>query len=107
MIQIRVFKSDKLYDINFTLQDADGAAFNLIGISTLLFKVQRQEAATLKFSGGMEVVNATSGTCKYTAQATNFDEVGHYYAEIEATFDDGKVITFGDIVVIVQPELPR
>ena len=107
MTQIKVFKSDKLYDINFTLQDANGAAFDLTGNSGLLFKVQKQGATAWKFSGAMTVISATAGTCKYNVAATDFDDAGQYYAEIEVTFGSGKVVTFGDIVVIVQPELPR
>lgn len=106
MTTIKVYKGDKLYDLSFTLQDANGAAFDLTG-GTLLFKAQKQGAAALKFSGSMSIVSATAGTCKYTAQATDFDEMGQYYAEIEVTLAGGKVVTFGDIVVIAQPELPR
>jgi len=107
MIQIKIFKSDKLYDINFTLQDANGNAFDLTGNSQILFKAQKQGATALKFSGTMTVISPTAGTCKYNVAATDFDETGQYYAEIEVTFGSGKVVTFGDIVAIVQPELPR
>lgn len=107
MTQIKIFKSDKLYDINFTLQDANGTAFDLTGNSQLLFKAQKQGATALKFSGTMAVISAGAGTCKYTVQPTDFDEAGQFYAEIEVTFGSGRVVTFGDIVVIVQPELPR
>lgn len=107
MTQIKIFKSDKLYDISFTLQDANGAAFDLTGYSQVLFKAQKQGAATIKFSGTMTVISPSAGTCKYNVAATDFDEAGQYYAEIEATFGSGKVVTFGDIVVIVQHELPR
>lgn len=106
MITIKTYKSDKLYDINFTLQDGNGTAIDLTN-GTLLFKAQKQGATTLKFSGSMSIVTAASGTCKYTVAATDFDEVGKYYAEIEITYTGGKIITFGDITVIVQPELPR
>ena len=107
MTTIPVFKSDKLYDINFTLQDANGNAFDLTGNSAILFKAQKQGAAALKFSGAMTVISATAGTCKYTVAAIDFDDTGQYYAEIEVTFGSGNVVTFGDIVVIVKPELPR
>ncbi len=103
---IKVFQNDKLYDINFTLQDSNGAAIDLTN-GTLLFKAQKQGAAALKFSGSMSIVNPTAGTCKYTVQAADFDEVGHYYAEIEVTYTSTKILTFGDIVVIVEPQLPR
>ena len=40
MTTIRVFKSDKAYDINFTLKDANNAAVDLTG-GTLLLKAQK------------------------------------------------------------------
>lgn len=103
---IKVYKSDKLYDINFTLQDANGAAIDLTG-ATLLLKAQKQGVSALKFSGAMAIVNATAGTCKYTVAEMDFSDVGQYYAEIEVTYTGGKIITFGDIVINVLPELPR
>ncbi len=105
MTTIKVVKSDKLYDINFTLQDANGSPFDLSG-AVMLFKAQKQGTPNLKFSGSMGIVSAPAGTCKYTVQATDFDEAGQYYGEIEATFGS-KVVTWNDIVVIVEPELPR
>lgn len=105
---IKVVKSDKLYDINLTLQDANGNAFDLTGNSGILLKVQKQGATALKFSGTMSVVGAaTDGKVKYTVAATDFDDAGQYYAEIEVTFTGGKVVTFPDIVIEVKPELPR
>lgn len=107
-IPINVVKNDKLYDINFTLQNNDGTAFDLTGNSGIFLKVQKQGATAVKFSGSCTVVGAaTAGTCKYNVAATDFDDVGTYYAEIEVTFAGGKVITFPDIVITVKPELPR
>lgn len=108
MIQINVYKSDKLYDLNFTLKDANDVAFDLTGYSGIIFRAQKQGAAAAKFSGAATVVGAaTLGTIKYTVQATDFDEAGDYYAEVEVTYTGGKVVTLGDIVVRVKPELPR
>jgi len=106
MTTIKTFKGDKLYDIEFTLKDANGVAVSLEN-ATLLFKAQKQGATSLKFSGSMTVISAAAGTCKYNVAETDFDEVGKYYAEIQVTYVGGKIITFGDIIVIVQPELPR
>lgn len=104
---IKVVQNDKLYDINFTLQDSNGTAIDLTN-ATLKFKAQKQGgASTLKVDSAMSIVQASAGTCKYTVQATDFDEVGHYYAEIEVTFTGSKILTFGDIVAIVEPQLPR
>ncbi len=105
---INVVKNDTAYDINFTLQNADGTAFDLTGQTGMLFKVQKQGAAAVKFSGFCTLVGAaTAGTLKYTVASGNFDDVGTYYAEIEVTFSGGKVVTFPDIVINVKGELPR
>ena len=107
MTQIKVVQGDKGYDINFTLQDANGAAYDLSG-GTLILKVQKQGAATVKFSGAMAIVSGPAGTCKYTVAATDFDSPGKYYGEIEASFSSGtKIVTWEDIVLDVRPELPR
>lgn len=105
MTTIKVVKSDKLYDINFTLQDANGAAFDLTS-GTLLLKVQKEDVSTVKFSGSMTIVSAAAGTCKYTVQATDFDEAGNYHAEIEVTIGT-KVVTFTNIRIMVLAELPK
>lgn len=107
MTQITVYKNDVGYDINFTLKDANDVVVDLTNASGLLFKAQKQTATTQKFSGSMSVVSAVAGTCKYTVASGDFDEAGDYYAEIQVTFSGGKVITFGDIVVRVRPEIPR
>jgi len=104
---IKVIKDDKGYDLNFTLKDNEGVVVNLTG-ATLLLKVQKPGAAALKFSGSMSIVSAEAGTCKYTVLATNFDTAGDYYAEIEATYGGGsQIITFPDIVISVQSDLPK
>lgn len=106
MTSINVYQNDKGYDIDFTLKDANEVAVDLTG-ATLIFRTQKQGEAAQKFAGNMALVVAASGTCKYTVVDGDFDEAGDYYAEIQATFGGGKVITFGDIVVHVKPELPR
>lgn len=107
MTTIQTIKSDKLFNWDFNLTDANGVAFDLTGYSQVLFKAQKQGVATLKFSGAMTVVDATGGKARYTVQPTDFDDAGQYYAEIEVTFGSGRVQTFGDIVVVAKHELPR
>jgi hypothetical protein len=104
--EIPVIKGDKAYEINFTLQDFNGVAVNLTG-ATLKLKVQKPGAAALKFTGDMTIVSAAAGTCKYTVAEGNFDTAGAYDAEIEATFANGQVITYSDIVIKVKSDLPK
>lgn len=103
---IEVFQSDKLYRIDFTLRDSDDNAIDLT-TGTPVLKAQKQNGTALKFSGNITVGTATAGMCYYTVQATDLDEYGDYYAEIEVTYADGKILTLGDIVIRVKPQLPR
>jgi hypothetical protein len=104
---IEVIKNDKLYELNFTLQDFDGVAVSFIGISTLKLKVQKPGASALKFEGTMTVVDEEAGTCKYTVAAGNFDTAGKYHAEIEAVYVNGQIITWTDIIINVLSDLPK
>jgi len=106
MTEIKVIQNDKLYDLNFTLQDSNGTAIDLTG-STIKLKVQQIGSTALKFEGMMTIVEAGEGKCKYQVQEGDFDTVGRHYAEIEVTFTTGQILTFPDIVIIVEPELPR
>lgn len=103
MTQITVVKNDKLYDLNFTLKNADGTAFNLTGYS-LLFKVKKEGADAIKFSTAMAIVSAAAGTCKYTVQDTNFNDTGIFNAEIQLT-KSSEIITFTEIRITVVEEI--
>lgn len=107
MIKINAVQNDKGYDLQFTLQDNSGVAVDLTGVTTLYFKAQHEDASAIGFSGSMTVLNAPAGECSYTVANGNFALAGEYYAEIEATYGSGKVVTYSDIVVVVAPELPR
>lgn len=107
MTPIKVYKGDTKYDIDFTLEDAQGDAFDLTGATAVLLKCQKQDSDDLKFSGAMSVVSPTDGTVRYNVAATDFDEAGDYYAEIQVTFTGGKIVTFGDFVVRCLSDLPR
>lgn len=106
MTIIDVFQNDVLYDINFTLRDANDDVIDITG-AALLFKAQKERATSLKFGSPMSIVVGTAGTCKYNVASGQFDSPGKYYSEIEITFVGGKVVTLGDIIVNVKPELPR
>jgi len=107
MTAITVVQNDKLYNLNFTLKDANDNAYDLTNGTPIVLKAQKETGTALAFSGNIAVGTATTGECYYTVQSGDFSEAGRYYAEIEATFTGGKVITFHDIIVIVKPELPR
>jgi hypothetical protein len=106
--EIKVVQNDKLGDLKFTLQNADGTAFDLTNSTSIKLKVQKQGDTALKFTGTMALDGgATLGKVKYTVQAGDFDVAGRHYAEIEITFTSAQIITFPDIFIEVLPELPR
>lgn len=104
-VTIPFVRNDNLVDIPFTLQDNDGVAIDLTGC-TLLFKAQHCDNPALKFSGAMTIVSAAAGTCKYTAQSTDFDTAGDYQCEIQVTFGSGQVRTYNNLFVNVAADLP-
>mgnify|MGYP001565579115 CR=1 FL=1 len=106
MTEIKVIQNDKLYDLNFTLQDSNGNAVDITS-STIKFKVQKVGDTVLKINASMSIVSGAAGTCKYQVQAADFDSAGKYYAEVEVTFSSSQITTFSGIVVIVDPELPK
>jgi len=104
---IDIVKDDKGYDLTFVLRDYDGDVINLNTIANLYFKVQLSGEEMLKFTGDMEVVDSGNGEIKYTVKENDFDDIGRYYAEIEAVFEDGQIITFTDIIINVKSDLPK
>jgi len=104
---IYVIQGDKLYDLNFTLKDSTGVAIDLTGNSSITLEVQDPQSSSLKFSGTMSVVSATAGTCRYSVQSSDFNLPGQYNAEIRVDYTGGKRISFGDIIIVVQPTLPK
>lgn len=104
-IPITVRQSDALYDLNFTLTDRSDTPIDITG-ATVQLKVQKQHATSLKFTGSMTVVSGPAGTCKYNVQATDFDQVGEYFADIVVT-SASQVITYGPISILALAKLPK
>jgi hypothetical protein len=104
--EITAYEGDFGYDLQFTITDVDGNAFNLSG-STVKFKMASANATTLKIDGSCTITDASAGECAYTTVAADFDTAGEYEAEIEITFSASKIYTIGNIQVHVLRDLPR
>jgi hypothetical protein len=104
-----VTQNDYGYELPFTLQDGNGNAVSLSGVSTLVFTVQDSQDpnATALFAGDMTVDSATDGTCHYTVAAGNFSNPGTLLATITATWPASEVLTWTGIKIIVEPSLPK
>lgn len=103
---MNIVQGDSGYNLSFTLVDSSNNAINLTS-ATLAIKVQQVGQDTVKFTGSMVVDSATLGTCHYIVQATDFDQEGRYYAEIQVTYGTGELLTYSNLVIIAAPKLPR
>lgn len=75
------------YNLKFTLQNADGTAFDLTGYTALKFNVQFANTPGQKFSGTPVVSGSPSGgILLYAVAQTDFNEAGIYQAQIEVDF---------------------
>lgn len=108
MIQsdITVVQNDQGYNLPFTLTDASGNAISLAG-ATLTFAAQRSGTSALKFNNAMVIDSAIAGTCHYLVATGDFDVPGKYICQIVVTFGTGEVLTYPNIIVNVDPTLPR
>ncbi len=67
-------------DINFTIQDSNGNARDLTGI-TPAFQVWSKGMAPF-IDKDCTIVNALAGQCKYTVQQNDFVRTGVFYAKV-------------------------
>lgn len=103
---IYVVQNDYGYQIQLNLFNADGSVFNLTGESSLTFQGQFAQTSGNKFSNAASVSGSPSaGVITYTVEATDFTQVGTYRCALVVAFATS-VVTFNDIIVIVQPVLP-
>ena len=85
MADLTIPKGDYGYDIIFTIQDADGNAYDLTGY-TIKFKVWKSgSSGTLFINGACTIVKAVSGICKYLIVKGDFKAVDIYKFELELT----------------------
>ncbi|MFQ6053027.1 MAG: BppU family phage baseplate upper protein [Candidatus Bathyarchaeia archaeon] len=71
------------FDLNFTVQHADGTVYDLTGF-TVHLKLWDSDG-NLILNQQCMIVNAAQGKCKYTVQSGDFDTEGRYMAELELT----------------------
>lgn len=82
---IEVPKGDYGFNLNFTLKDNDGNARDMTGYSAKLKVWSPGVPGTLIVDASCSWTEIASGTCYYTVQSEDFDTVGRYLYEIEAT----------------------
>src|SRR4051794_35339249 len=104
-----VAQNDYGYQLPFTLEDGNGNAVNLTGISALTLTVQDSQdpTGTALFTGAITVDSATLGIAHYTVASGNFPNPGTFLAQIAATWTSSEALTWTGIKIIVEPTLPK
>ena len=85
MAGLIVPKGDYGFDLNFTVRDSDGDAYNLTGYTIKLKVWSPNNPSILMVNGTCSILVAASGTCKYTVANGDFNSVGNYLFELELT----------------------
>lgn len=85
MERIFVPKDDVGYEIDFTINDSDGDAYDLNGYTVTLKMWIKGVSGTLLIDSACSPRVAADGTCYYTILANDFEAVGEYQAELELT----------------------
>lgn len=103
--EINAWEGDYGYDLQFTVTDVDGDAFNLTG-ATVSFRMAKPTDSSLVVDSECTLDNdPTSGRCNYTVTSGDFDTEGYYEAELQIDVAN-KLYTIGDIEVYVKKNLP-
>jgi len=83
---VEINKDDYGQDLEFTVTESDGETIVDLTDATILFKLARHRATTGKVSSACDIVEATSGTCKYTLVEGDTDTAGVYKAKLLVTW---------------------
>jgi len=81
-----LYKNDYGFDLDFTLKDSDGAALDLTNATAVTFKMVKINGTITKVTGDCTIDEPkTLGTCSYTVQEGDLDEVGEFNYQIQIT----------------------
>lgn len=107
--KIKVVQNDEGYALNFELKEYKSTEpLDLTGATDIALNVQYTDNPALMFTGAMVVIDdPVDGKVQYITEQGNFEESGDAYAEIQITYDDGRIITLPNILITVLPELPK
>lgn len=108
---ISVVKGDKLYNINFTIQQAnpnDSSELLPVDLTDSIVKFKTtpiNNVSSLIINGTCTVTVPADGKCYYKVQANDFSSTGQYRGELEVTYISGEVITAPKILINVIDKL--
>lgn len=85
MTKVYIPVNDKGFNLNFTVKDATGTAYNLTDYTIKLKVWKVSNPGTLLVTGTCVIVIAANGTCYYNVAASDFTSIGSFKAELELT----------------------
>lgn len=85
MADLTIPKSDKGFNLSFTVYDADGEIYPLTDYTVTLKVWKPGVPGTLVVNSACNVSNATAGTCTYAVNAADFASIADYKMELELT----------------------
>jgi len=105
MTEITIVRNDVNFVLEFTIKDADDEIVDLTDVSAILLKYKKYDSDTVGTITGT-VTDADEGECQFDV-STKFQgsTEGEYKAEIQITYNSGKVITATDITIKVISDL--
>lgn len=76
---------------------------NLTGAAALVLHIRRNDGSVITATA--TAVDPTAGTWSYTWQASDLTVAGRWEVELQVTFADGGIETFGPAVFYVQQQI--
>lgn len=103
----RIVQNDYGYSLQFSLQNSDGSAYDLTPVATVKMQAQHVTDTSLNVNGVMAVSGSPAlGIVTYTVAQDDFITAGTYNAQIQLTLTLGGTVTFNNLQILVDPELP-
>jgi len=96
-------KGDYGYDITFTAKKEDGTIYDLSSITGIKLLVRRANDAINILEGTCTVIVAANGTCKYTVQSGDFDEIGNFIAGLRMTTATSRISSKEINITVSEP----
>ena len=92
MADLKLNRNDTGFDINFTVLDSAGAAYDLTD-HTVKFHISDKKYVT-KLDGDCAITDAVNGLCKYSLAAGDLNiPAGEYLGELQLSTVAGKVLS--------------
>lgn len=104
----RIKRGDTLPPLEVTLGKPVPDEPETLEGATVRFVLRQEGASDPAVTGAAEVVDAVARIVRYRWQSTDTQRAGHYLAEFEVSYPDGRIKTYPTghrLIVVVEPDL--